>query len=126
MVVLDTSTLLFWTAVPERLSARAEKTILDERELVISSISLWEIGLKVKRQQLFIPISLREYIDWLKGVDGVQIVPVTEETWLSNLELDWNHKDPADRTIVATALLLDCPLITSDRQIQSFYPSAIW
>lgn len=126
MVVFDTSALLYWTTAPEKLSLRATRAILNEPELVISSISLWEIGIKVKRQQLFIPISLREYVDWLKGVDGVQIVPVTEETWLRNLELDWNHKDPADRTIVATALLLGCPLITSDRQIQSFYSSAIW
>ena len=126
MVVLDTSALLYWTTAPEKLTLRAARAISEAPEIVISSISLWEIGLKVKRQQLSIPISLRKYTDWLKGVNGVQVVPVSEEMWLGNLELAWDHKDPADRTIVAMAILLGCPLITSDRQIQSFYSSVIW
>lgn len=126
MVVLDTSALLFWTTIAEKLSSRAAEAIYGASERIISSISLWEIGLKMKRQQLYLPISLRKYVEWLKRVDGVQIMPVTEETWLANVELDWQHKDPADRTIVATASLLGCPLVTSDQQIRSFYPASIW
>ena len=43
-----------------------------------------------------------------------------------NLELDWDHKDPADRTIVATAMLLSSSLVTSDRMIKQFYAEAVW
>jgi PIN domain nuclease of toxin-antitoxin system len=56
----------------------------------------------------------------------VEILPVDEKIWLKNLQLDWPHRDPADRTIVATATLFSCPLITSDRVIQSFYAETIW
>ena len=51
---------------------------------------------------------------------------VDTETWLANLELSWDHRDPADRTIVATAVVNDCPLVTSDRAMRDFYPCAVW
>jgi PIN domain nuclease of toxin-antitoxin system len=30
------------------------------------------------------------------------------------------HKDPADQIIVATARILDCPLVTYDRKIRAY------
>ena len=54
-----------------------------------------------------------------------KLTPI-EKTWLKNLQLDWPHRDPADRTIVTTATLLSCPLITSDGVIRSFYAETIW
>ena len=126
MVVLDTSALLFWLFAPERLSANAAKTIAAATGIVISSISIWEIGIKVKRGKLEIPLSPAMLVAKLKESDGVRIEPVTEMTWLQNLALTWDHKDPADRTIVATATLLGCPLVTSDLEIRASYPDAIW
>ena len=57
-VVLDTSALLFWTLAPERLSPRA-RTAIDGATpsgWLASAISLWEIGLKVQRGQLSLPL----------------------------------------------------------------------
>jgi PIN domain nuclease of toxin-antitoxin system len=126
MVVLDTSVLLYWTFAPDMLSARATQAIQDAPQIIISSISIWEIGLKVKRARLEIPLTPDVFVLKLKETDRVQIEPVTEVTWLKNFDLVWDHKDPADRTIVATAVLFGCPLITSDQEIRSFYPNAVW
>ena len=52
--------------------------------------------------------------------------PVDVLTWIKNIELDWDHRDPADRTIVATASLHACPLVTSDSAIRAFYSQTIW
>ncbi len=38
----------------------------------------------------------------------------------------WEHRDPADRTIVATAVLKDLPIVTKDDIIGRFYPKVIW
>ena len=62
----------------------------------------------------------------LERIARVEILPVDTETWLANLELSWDHRDPADRTIVATAVVNDCPLVTSDRAMRNFYSSAVW
>ena len=126
MVVLDTSALLFWTLDRPRLSEAAATAIADADRVLVSAISIWEIGIKVSKGKLSIPISVRKYAQQLQLVDRVEVVPVDAETWLTNLELQWDHRDPADRSIVATAQLLSCPLVTSDTTIRAFYPRSVW
>jgi PIN domain nuclease of toxin-antitoxin system len=126
MVVMDTSALLYWTFAPEQLSANAASVIAGASQVIVSSISIWEIGLKVKRGKLDLPLTPETFVAKLKVTDRVHLEPVTEATWLKNLALAWDHKDPADRTIVATASLLGCPLVTSDLEIRSFYAAAVW
>lgn len=126
MIVLDTSALLYWTLWPERLSALANSTIDTSPEILVSAISLWEVGVKASKGKLDLPVSTREYSERLQNVERVTILDVDLETWLKNLELEWEHRDPADRTIVATAFLRGCPLVTSDAVIRSFYGEAVW
>ncbi|MDE2807694.1 MAG: type II toxin-antitoxin system VapC family toxin [Gemmatimonadota bacterium] len=126
MIVLDTSALVFWTLNRDRLSRTAAQAISDADRIALSSISIWEIGIKVKKEQLSIPISIQEFTDKLEQIDRLDILPVDVQTWIKNLELDWDHRDPADRTIVATASLHACPLVTSDSAIRAFYSQAIW
>ena len=126
MVVLDTSALLFWTLDRARLSAAAASAIADADRILVSSISIWEIGIKVSKGRLSIPVPVREYAERLQLVDRVEVLPVDTETWLANLDLQWEHRDPADRSIVATALLKSCPLVTSDTTIRAFYGQSVW
>lgn len=126
VIVLDTSALIFWTLDPDRLSTAAATAIAESQRTIISSISIWEIGLKVKKDQLVLPLPMAAYVEKLQTVEGVEIVPVDEKTWLKNLELVWEHKDPADRTLVATAIIFSSPLVSSDKLIRKFYPETIW
>jgi len=126
VVVLDTSALIYWTMAPNKLSTAAERAIRESQGITISAISIWEIGLKAKRGRLVLPFPISEFAELLQKTDGLEIVAVDVPTWLENLSLNWDHRDPANRTIVATATLLDCPLITSDREIRSFYKNCIW
>ena len=126
MVVLDTSALIYWTLDPLRLSLTVRQAIENADRLVVSSISIWEIGIKVKRGRLEIPISMEEYADQLVQLDKLDILPVDLRSWLGNLSLNWEHKDPADRTIMATAQILDALLVTSDKKIAHFYNETIW
>ena len=111
---------------PERLSAGAIEVLEKTDEKVVSSISIWEIGQKVKRGELSLPLRLTDYVDKLNSVDGLEIVPVDEKCWLRSLVLDWDHADIADRAIVATAMLRSCALISSDARVQDFYSQAVW
>jgi PIN domain nuclease of toxin-antitoxin system len=127
-VVLDSSALLFWTLAPHRLSTAARSAIDDATAFgwMASAISLWEIGLKVQRGQLSLGVSFAEYVQRLDLVDGLTLAPVDVRVWLRRLELDWLHRDPADRVIVATADLHALPLMTSDTAIARFYPPTVW
>ena len=126
MIVLDTSALLFWTLHRERLSEAASVAISEAERVLVSSISIWEIGIKVGRGGLSIPLPVREYAERLEQLARVDILPVDTEIWLTNLDLQWDHRDPADRSIVATAVVNSCPLVTSDRTIRAFYSRSIW
>lgn len=128
MVVLDTHVLVWWTLDPVQLSSPA-KQICDEipdRGAVVSAISIWEIGVKLKRGALEFDIGLGDYVRRLQSLKGLEIIPVDVEHWLGNLNLPWDHRDPADRTIVATAQLHDLPLISKDEAIRTYYPRTIW
>jgi PIN domain nuclease of toxin-antitoxin system len=125
-VVLDTSVLVYWTLDPDRLTAAAKQALEGAASILVSSISIWEIGVKQQKGRLSIPLSVNEFAERLRRVEHVEILPVDVEIWLMNLALDWEHRDPADRTIVATALRHDATLIASDAVIQTFYPRTIW
>ena len=126
MIVLDTSALLYWTLDPDRLSLKAGQAIDKADRIVVSSISVWEIALKVKRQKLIIPLPIPEYVERLQRLEALEILAVDVQTWLDNLDLPWEHRDPADRTIVALATRFGCSLITSDRVMAEYYQDTIW
>jgi PIN domain nuclease of toxin-antitoxin system len=124
-ILLDTCALIWWTLDQGQLS---EKILhkLNENDLFISSISIWEIGLKIKHKKLDIDMNIQTFTDKLKELSTLHIIPINEVIWLKNLELSWEHKDPADRTIVATAALNDCWIVTSDQVISAFYHKILW
>jgi PIN domain nuclease of toxin-antitoxin system len=126
MIILDTSALLYWTLDPDQLSSKAGQAIEQADRILISSISVWEIALKVKRHKLVIPLPITDYADQLQRLEALEILSVDVQTWLDNLDLDWEHRDPADRTIVALAARFNCPLITSDCVIAEYYQETVW
>ncbi len=128
MLILDTCGLIWWTLDPEKLSDSAAKachTISDEGAFA-SSISIWEIGIKVKKGKLDIGLSLREYARRLNTLGTLKLIPVDENIWIESVLLEWEHRDPADRVIVATAKINNLPIITKDRIIRDFYEKTIW
>ena len=125
-LALDSGALLYWTLDPDRLTTAATEAIEEATELTVSAISVWEIGLKAKQGKLALPLSIHAYVSRLQRLERLQIEAVTVEVWLENLALDWAHRDPADRTIVATAVLAGCPLVSSDRVIRAFYQQTVW
>lgn len=128
MLMLDTHALLWWTLDPEKLSPVAQQQCAEipQNGAIVSAISLWELGIKIKRGALDIGIDFADYVRRLQALKGLEIVAVDVEHWLANLNLVWEHRDPADRTIVATAQLQDLPLLSKDTAIQAFYSKTIW
>jgi PIN domain nuclease of toxin-antitoxin system len=126
MIVLDTAALFYWALDPERLSNAAAQAIAKNDRILVSSISLWEIGVKAQRGKLKMPLSVRELAARLALTDRVEVLAVDEDIWIENVELEWEHRDPADRTIVATARHFGCQLVTPDARILAFYPRAMW
>lgn len=128
-MLFDTCALLWSTLDPHSLTER-EKAVafsaFEENRACVSSISFWEIGIKIKRKKLDIGMTLEEYVRKIHDFNGFEIIPVDETIWLENILLDWDHGDPADRTIVATAKLRNLPILTKDAHILGYYRNLGW
>jgi len=129
VIVLDTHALLWWALDPQHLSERARHVLegMEREGGFASAISIWELGIKVKRKKLELPITVEELARRIERSNVVELLPVDTNTWLRSLALDWTHSDPADRVIVATALSRNLPLLTKDQVIRDFAGVAsIW
>lgn len=127
--VLDTCALIWWTLDPEKLSSASLQAIAQmeqEKNGYVASISLWEIAIKLKKGKLDIGCTAREYWQLVQKIDSIQVVDIDASRWLASVELDWVHRDPADRLIVAIAEELEASLITGDQIILDFYAHSIW
>ena len=128
-IVLDTCALIWWSLDPDKLSTTAKDACREmekKKNGLVPSISIWEIAIKIKNKKLDMGVDLERYVATLKKSDVVQIVPIDEDIWLKSVSLDWTHRDPADRVVVALAEITQAAIITSDRQIKSFYSKVIW
>ena len=128
MILLDTCALVWWTLDPDKLSRKARHACdsISRHGALVSSVSFWEIGIKIKKGKLDIGTSLRDYIKRIGSMDTLTIVPVDETIWLASVELDWIHPDPADRVIVSTARMNSSPIVTSDAVIRRYYKKIVW
>lgn len=122
MILLDTHALLWWALDPEQLSTTASEIVgsMEKRGGYASSISVWELGIKVARGQLELPVTVDAFALRIQQGGVVDLLPVDTTTWLRTLSLGWSHRDPADRVIVATALLRGVPVLTKDRILHEF------
>jgi len=126
-VLLDTSVLIWWMCDPARLSRLARATLTSPPNgLLISAVSFWEIGAKVRRGRLDLGASFDDFVGTVQSMDSVSILAVDLPTWLDVIDLDWDHGDPADRIIVATAQRHRATLVSSNRAIRAFYSEALW
>ena len=118
MILLDTHVLLWHENGDQRLGTKARRAIegaLQERTAAVSSISFWEIGMRIQKGRLEFLVDLdawrRELLD-----QGLMEISVDGAIAARAGLLADMHGDPADRLIVATALQ-GHQLVTADRRI---------
>jgi PIN domain nuclease of toxin-antitoxin system len=124
VILLDTHILVWWVSDDSKLSQKAKKLIESaskKQEIIISSISIWEICLLVKESRLKLATDLETWIQKLESIPFIRFIPIDNSIAMKSVFLNEDlHKDPADRIIIATALKLGVKLITSDRKILNY------
>jgi PIN domain nuclease of toxin-antitoxin system len=132
LIVLDTHVLVWWLAGQDGfLSAAARQAIERERsggEMLVSSISGWEIAMLVARKRLALSMDVAEWLANASEVEALTFVPVDNEIAVRSTQLPGEfHKDPADRIIVATSRKFGAPLVTADQKIRDYgYLQTVW
>lgn len=113
-LLLDTHAWAWSLTGDKRLSGKAVALIEKAENILVSPISLFEIGQKVRlgkwpEMEPFIG-RLSELLQDQGGVAAA----LTPEICLSAAMMDWAHRDPFDRFLAATAMQNGIPIISAD------------
>lgn len=115
--LLDTHVVDWAQLRPERLSNRIRQLIEEAgpQELAISDVTLSELARLLVSGNIQVNIAPATWLD--SAIEGFVVLPVTPAIALRAASLDWKHRDPCDRHIVATAAEHRLPLFTIDEKM---------
>lgn len=132
MIVLDTHVLVWWVDGETKKLSRKARQALEQHgrrnELLVSSITFFEITTLERRGRLRFKIPASQWLAQVRRLPEYRIEPLSDELAERAGQLgDAFPGDPADRMIGATALLRGVPLVTHDEKLRGVeYLKTIW
>jgi len=124
--LIDTHVVLWVAENSPLLSERAKDVILDKStKIYVSIVSAWEVAIKLGANKLSLDGGLPEFFRIIDENEFITL-PVERDYLLQLQNMSSFHKDPFDRLIIATALIENMILITSDDNIQRYSIPWLW
>lgn len=114
VVLLDTHAFIWSLVMSSRLSSSARGMIEAAHTVYVAPITFYEISQKHRLGKWPELDPVADQLLTLFRDQGSHQAPYTAETAMLAGSLDWEHRDPFDRMIAATAIELACPLISAD------------
>lgn len=121
-MILDTCALL-WLAEKtskSKLSKATLETINHSAMVYVSAITGFEIGTKARSGKLRLPAPPGEWFETILAFHQLELVDLSLEICIKATELPMIHKDPCDRFIIASALMLEMPVVTTDSRFREY------
>lgn len=124
-LLLDTHVWLWYAeGVSERLRPACVRRLDEARRgdgLIVSAVSVWEVGMHAARGRIQLTLPLRDWVDAALGAPGIHLAPLDAAIAVESTLLPGEPRgDPADRFLIATARSLDVTLATRDAQILEY------
>lgn len=119
-LLLDTGALVWLATGDSKLSDNAREAVANAASVSVSPVSAWELGQKHRRGLLKLPMTPRELFQAAVERYSLDIAPLDPEVMFSASALPEHHKDPADRFIIATALLGNMTVVTADHRFREY------
>ena len=121
MYLLDTCALLWLASDHGQLSPKAKAVLLSrDTPLHFSAISALEIERLRQAGRIVMKLNAEEWLARLADHYRLQEQPVDIRIAALAMRLPPIHKDPCDRLIIATALVHDLPVVTSDERFAEY------
>lgn len=124
-ILLDTHALLWLVSAPDKISAPAREVLADPvNELIVSAASAWEVAIKTRIGRLDGGPLLSAWDETLAAMNATGLAIDAADAIVAG-QLNWAHKDPFDRMIVAQAARRSLTIATNDDQIAAGALTAI-
>jgi PIN domain nuclease of toxin-antitoxin system len=124
-LLLDTHIWIWLMLGDEKLSPSFKRTIqqiqMDEDRLLISAISIWELGMLVQKKRIELEIDCMDLVDQFLNGQGINLAALSPTIAILSTRLPNDpHGDPADRFLIATAYEHHAVLVTHDQQLLNY------
>ncbi len=120
-ILVDTHYLIWDMMGHRNFTPDVEKLITDNpNHVYISSMSFWELGMLVSKKKISINTSVETFINDIIRYRNYKVLDLTPR--MSDVIAEYKsdiNADPADRVIVATAVVYNAMLLTADRNLRS-------
>ncbi|QXU41776.1 type II toxin-antitoxin system VapC family toxin [Pedobacter sp. D749] len=125
-LLLDTHTFIWFINGDSSLPNK----IIDEiknlkNQCFISIVSIWEIAIKCKLNKLSLNADFDRILDFLDQ-NQIEILPISFDHIIKLNELDFYHRDPFDRIIIAQGMSENLTILTKDQNFSFYKVKALW
>lgn len=125
-LLLDTHIWRWSVSAPEKLGKRLRTALgRPATELWLSPISTWELLVLAERGRIRFALEPRRWVAEALSRTPAKEATLNHEVAFRSREILPAHEDPADRFLVATALVYDLTLATADEELIRLRPCAI-
>ena len=125
-LLIDTHVLIWFITDDIKLPPKMRQIIENiENDCFVSIATYWEIAIKHSLGRLDLNSGLENIFQIIEET-GFEILPITVNQILNNARLEFHHKDPFDRIIIAQAISENLSMITKDEQFKEYKVPLIW
>jgi PIN domain nuclease of toxin-antitoxin system len=124
--LLDTHTFIWFINGDKSLSDKVIDKIKDvENQCFFSIASIWEIAVKMKLNKLQLKSGFNKITSFCVE-NEIEIIPITFEHIQELNQLDFHHRDPFDRLIIAQGIAEKLTVLTKDENFKLYPVKCLW
>jgi PIN domain nuclease of toxin-antitoxin system len=113
-ILIDTQAFIWFVEDDRQLPSKIKDELENiENTIILSIASLWEMTIKMSLDKLKISCDIEEMIEKVYK-NGFEILPILSNHIIKLSSLNYIHRDPFDRIIIAQGLSEDLTIVTSD------------
>jgi PIN domain nuclease of toxin-antitoxin system len=119
-LLIDTQSFIWFMEDDIKMPIKIKEIMNDDDNvLLLSIVSLWEITIKTSIGKLKMQRSIDDVIKNISEY-GFKILPIKSNHLLMLSKLEFIHRDPFDRMIIAQGISENIPVISSDNVFKEY------
>lgn len=125
-LLLDTHTFIWFingdSSLPEKVVNKIKNI---DNQCYLSIASIWEIAIKLKLNKLSLLADFDRISDFLDE-NQIEVLPITFSHIQSLNQLEFHHRDPFDRIIIAQGISEELTILTKDHNFNLYKAEIFW